>query len=115
MSPKLSPSLDTKPKIEKESWDGSPSNLKQSFSSQQLAGIYIHIYINVKVYDKTSLLFHHQRRLGFNSGNINDKNGTYDKIISVVENDITNEHKEYLSNHYSIKPNSKMETLTSMC
>ena len=37
--------------------------------------------------------------------------GTYDKINSIREYDIINEHKEYLSNLHSIKLNSKMETL----
>ena len=29
-----------------------------------------------------------------------------------MENDIINEHKEYLSNHYGIKLNNKTETLS---
>ena len=31
-----------------------------------------------------------------------------------MENNIINEHREYLSNHYGIKINSKMETLPLM-
>ena len=49
--------------------------------------------------------------LALNGGNSNNKNGTYDKINSNMDNDIINEHKEYLSNHYGVKLNSKMETL----
>ena len=33
---------------------------------------------------------------------------------SIMENDIINEHKEYLSNDYGIKLNSKIETLPLM-
>ena len=50
------------------------------------------------------------KKVGFNSGNSNDKNGTYDKINSIMENDIIHEHKEYLSNHYGIKVTNKIET-----
>ena len=41
--------------------------------------------------------------LRFNSGNNNNKNGTHKKINPIRENDIINEDKEYLSNHYGIK------------
>ena len=34
------------------------------------------------------------KELGFNSGSNNDKNGTYDKINSNMENDTINEHEE---------------------
>ena len=44
------------------------------------------------------------KELGFSSGNSNDKNGTYDKINSIMEN----EHKEYLSNHYGINLRAKL-------
>ena len=54
------------------------------------------------------------KELGFNSGSNNDKNGTYDKINSNMENDTINEHEEYLHNHYCIKFNSKMGILTLM-
>ena len=52
------------------------------------------------------------KELGLNSRNSNDKNGTYGKINSIMESDITNEHKEYLSSHHDIKLNSKMEKST---
>ena len=45
------------------------------------------------------------KQLEFNSGKSNDKDGTYGKMNSVMENDTINEHKEYLSNNYSIKRN----------
>ena len=51
------------------------------------------------------------KELGLNNGSSDDKNGTYDKINSIMKNDIINEHKGYLSNHYDIKLNSKMGTL----
>ena len=54
------------------------------------------------------------RELGFISGNSDGKNSTGEKINSVLENDIIIEYEEYLSNHYDIKLNSKMETLPSM-
>ena len=53
------------------------------------------------------------KELGFKSGNSN-YSGTYDKINSIMESDIISEHKEYLSNHYGIKRNSKIETLPLM-
>ena len=37
-------------------------------------------------------------QLGFDSGKSNDKNGTFNIINSNMENDIINEHIEYLSN-----------------
>ena len=37
------------------------------------------------------------KELGFSGGNSNDKNETYEKINSSMENDIMNEYKEYLS------------------
>ena len=55
-----------------------------------------------------------KKELRFNGGNSTDKNGTYDKINSNMENDIINEYKEYLSTHYGIKLNSKIETLRLM-
>lgn len=33
------------------------------------------------------------------------------KINSVMETDLINEQEEYLSNHYGIKPNYKMEKI----
>ena len=32
------------------------------------------------------------KKLGFNSGNSNNENGTYDKTVSIVGNDIINGH-----------------------
>ena len=54
------------------------------------------------------------KELGFNSGDSNDENGTYDKINSIMENDVISEHKGYLSNNYVIKLNSKIEGLPLM-
>ena len=51
------------------------------------------------------------KEVEFNSGNSNDKNGTYEKIYSIVENDVINEHKDCLSNHYGIKINTKIKVL----
>ena len=42
------------------------------------------------------------KKLGFNSGNSNNKSGAYKKTNLIIENNIVNEQKEYLSNHYSI-------------
>ena len=42
------------------------------------------------------------KELEFNSENSNDKDGTFDKIDSIMENNRINEHKKYLSNHYAI-------------
>ena len=54
------------------------------------------------------------KELGFYSGSSNDKDVTYDKINSIMENDVIDEHKGYLSNHYGIKLNSKIEGLPLM-
>ena len=54
------------------------------------------------------------KELGFNSGDSNDDNSTYDKINSIMENDVISEHKGYLSNNYGIKLNSKIEGLPLM-
>ena len=54
------------------------------------------------------------RELGFNSGSSNNENDTYEKINSVMENDMTNEPKEYLSKHYGMKRENKMKTLALM-
>ena len=54
------------------------------------------------------------KELGFSGGNSNDKNETYEKINSVMENDIMNEYKEYLSKLYVVKLNNKMKTLLLM-
>ena len=51
------------------------------------------------------------KELGFNSRNSNNINGTYEKVNSIMESDIINEHKKYLSNHHDIKLHSKMEKL----
>ena len=51
------------------------------------------------------------KKLEFNSGNSNDKKGSYDEINSNMENDINNERTEYFCNHYGIKFNRKMKTL----
>ena len=42
------------------------------------------------------------KELEFSSENSNDKDGTFDKIDSIMENNRINEHKKYLSNHYAI-------------
>ena len=42
------------------------------------------------------------KKLGFNSGNSNNKSGAYKKTNLIIENNIVNEQKEHLSNHYSI-------------
>ena len=54
------------------------------------------------------------KELGFNIGNSYNKNGTREKINSFTENDITNEHKEYLSDQNVIKLNNKTEILPLM-
>lgn len=54
------------------------------------------------------------KELGFNSGSSINKSGTFEKINSIMEIDISNEHKEYLSNQYGIKLNSKTKTLPLM-
>ena len=51
------------------------------------------------------------KEVEFNSEDSNDKNGTYEKIDSIVENDVINEHKECLSNYYGININTKIKVL----
>ena len=51
------------------------------------------------------------KEVEFNSGNSNDKNGTYEQIDSILENDVINEHKECLSNYYGIDINTKTKVL----
>ena len=51
------------------------------------------------------------KEVEFNSGNSNDKNGTYGQIDSIVENDVIHEHKECLFNYHGIDINTKIKVL----
>ena len=52
----------------------------------------------------------HQEQV-INNGSKHDNLVIIKKINSVMETDLINEQEEYLSNHYGIKPNYKMEKI----